>query len=368
MTNGVCRWGILGTATIARKNWKAIWNAENCTLTSVASRDLDRSRRYISECQAHVPFEPAPRAFGSYEELLASDQVDAVYIPLPTVVRKEWVLRAADAGKHVMCEKPCGARAADVEEMIEACQRNNVQFMDGVMFMHSRRMRRIREVLDDGCSLGDIKRITSQFSFAAPEDWVQSNIRTSSELEPLGCLGDLGWYNIRFSLWTMNWQMPQCVTGRMLQQRGRDDSPAPVPMEMSGELIFSHGVSAGFYCSFLTENQQWANVSGTKGFVLVPDFVLPYYGSEVGFEVNQAAFEIAGCDFNMENHTRREAVFEYSSGTSNSQEANLFRNFAQLALSGQPDVHWGNIALQTQQVLDACLQSARSGSREVELG
>src|SRR5215470_1007113 len=135
MSESKIRWGILGTANIARKNWKAIQLTGNSIVTAVASRDLERSRQFIADCQGHAPMGHEPEAFGSYERLLESDKVDAVYIPLPTGLRKEWVLRAAAAGKHVLCEKPCGLNAADVREMTEACRKNNVQFMDGVMYM-----------------------------------------------------------------------------------------------------------------------------------------------------------------------------------------------------------------------------------------
>ena len=112
MQKTICRWGILGTANIARKNWQAIRWATNCSLVAVASRDLDRCRRYIAQCQQHVPFDPPPRAIGSYEELLASDDVDAVYIPLPTGLRKQWVLRAAAAGsKQDDCQRQSHARS-----------------------------------------------------------------------------------------------------------------------------------------------------------------------------------------------------------------------------------------------------------------
>src|SRR5580692_11082825 len=154
MSQTICRWGILGTAEIARKNWLAIRNAENCSLWAVASRDIERSRRFIADCQRHAPFDPPPQAFGSYEELRASDKVDAVYVPLPTGIRKEWLIRAAEAGKHALSEKPVAATAGDVEEILAACRRNGVQFMDGVMFMHSRRLDRLREVLSDGESIG----------------------------------------------------------------------------------------------------------------------------------------------------------------------------------------------------------------------
>jgi predicted dehydrogenase len=368
MNDRICRWGILGAADIARKNWQAIRLAPNCTLAAVASRDLDRCRRFIADCQKHVPFDPPPRAIASYEELLASPDVDAVYIPLPTAVRKSWAIRAAEAGKHVLSEKPVGATASDVREILDACRQSGVQFMDGVMFMHSRRLDGIRKTLDDGASIGQIKQITSQFTFGGPEEFFAGNIRTRSDLEPLGCLGDLGWYNIRFTLWAMNWRMPERVCGHMLQEHRRPDSPAPVPTDFSAELFFAGGASAHFYCSFVTEIQQWANIAGTKGYLHVPDFVIPYYGTESAFEVTNAALSVVGCDFNVEEHTRRVAVPEYSHAHTSAQEANMFAEFAKLVASGKPDPHWGEIALCTQQVLDACLESARSDGRMVRLG
>ncbi|MGA2619370.1 MAG: Gfo/Idh/MocA family oxidoreductase [Thermoguttaceae bacterium] len=367
MSQAICRWGILGAAEIARKNWLGIHNAENCALTAVASRDLERCRRFIADCQRHAPFDPPPQAFGSYAELLASDTVDAVYAPLPTSIRKAWLIRAAEAGKHVLAEKPVGATAADVQEILAACRRNGVQFMDGVMFMHSRRLERIRAVLNDGESVGPIRRIVSQFSFGVPPEFFRRDIRTHSGLEPLGCLGDLGWYCIRFTLWVLQGMLPAKVCGHLLASHQRPDSPAPVPTEFSAELFFPEGVSASLYCSFLAENQQWANVGGSKGFIHVPDFVLPHYGSEAAFEVCNAAFHVAGCDFNMEDHRRRVAVREYSNSAPNSQEANMFRTFAALALSGRPDDTWGAMVLKTQQVLDACVQSAASEGRMVEI-
>jgi len=251
--------------------------------------------------------------------------------------------------------------------MLGACRKNKVQFMDGVMFMHSQRLPLLRQTLDDGQSVGTIRRITSQFSFLAPDEFLQQNIRVSHELEPLGALGDLGWYNIRFSLWTMKEQLPEQVSGRILAQHGRSDSKFPVPIEFSGELFFSGGVSASFYCSFITENHQWANISGTKGSVYLQDFVLPFYGCESAFEVSKPVFRAQGCDFNMEGHTRRYAVSEFSDGKPNSQETNMIRTFAGIVLSGKLDPDWGERALKTQQVLDACLQSAREDGKRVEV-
>jgi predicted dehydrogenase len=359
MTSPVCRWGILGTAGIARKNWQAIRLAGNASLTAVASRSLDRGREFVARCQAAFPHPAVPAAVEGYGELLSRPDVDAVYIPLPTGLRKPWVLEAARAGKHVLVEKPVGVDADDVREMLEACDRHGVQLMDGVMFLHGRRLDALRLALDDGASVGEVRRIAAQFSFDGTDDFFRSDIRMSSALEPHGCLGDLGWYTLGFALWVMRYELPTHVAARELSAAARPDSPDTVPTEMSGELFFRGGASASFYCSFRTENQQWANVSGTKGFLHVPDFVLPFFGDETRFEVTRSVFEIAGCDFDMRRGTRVVEVPEYGNSHPSAQEAALFRDFSALVTSGRRDRYWGDVALKTQIVLDACRRSAR---------
>ena len=366
MSEAKVRWGILSTAEIARKNWKAIFNSGNGVITAVASREQQRSREFIELCQREAPFEELPRALAGYEALLSTKDVDAVYIPLPTGLRADWVIRAAQAGKHVVCEKPCARSVAELRQVLEACRQNRVQFLDGVMFVHSRRLERVREVLDDGESMGKIKRIASAFSFGAPPEFFVSNIRAHSELEPYGCLGDLGWYCIRFVLWAMKFQLPRRVSGRLLSQRGRGDSPAPVPVEFSGELWFDGGITASFYCSSITELQQWVHVSGTKGSLRIPDFVLPGHGSELVFEVNRPAYRIKVCDFDMDPGTRRIAVPEHSNSHPSAQESNLFRNFANQIRSGSLNDRWPEMALKTQQVMEACLASAQADGRTMQ--
>src|SRR5438445_3743723 len=127
------RIGFLSTAGIGKKNWKAILNSGNCVVSAVASRDVQKSREFIRDCQDENSFDLIPDALGSYEALITSPNVDAIYIPLPTGLRKEFVFRAAAAGKHILCEKPCAASVAELDEMLAACRQNSVQFMDGVM-------------------------------------------------------------------------------------------------------------------------------------------------------------------------------------------------------------------------------------------
>jgi predicted dehydrogenase len=361
------RWGILGAAEIARKNWKAIWNSGNGVVSAVASRDPGRSRRFIDDCQGQAAFNPAPRALGSYEELLASDQVDAVYIPLPTGLRALWVKRAAQAGKHVVCEKPCAASVEELSDMLECCRHHRVQFIDGVMFLHSRRLERIRELLDDGQTLGRLRRIATSFTFRAAEGFFESNIRARSELEPFGCLGDLGWYCIRFALWAMNWKLPEKVSGRVLSQFKHHQSELPVPTEFSAELFFEGGTSSSFYCSFLSETEQWAVISGERGHLRVADFVLPFSGNKLAFETGHPVFEVRGCDFELQPHTRRWEIPESSHSDPTAQESGLFRHFARQVQSGELNALWPKMALQTQLVMQACRESSAAGSRLVPL-
>jgi predicted dehydrogenase len=351
------RWGILGAADIAKQNWRAIYDSGNSIVSAVASRSVERCEQFIKTCQNENTFAQQPKAYGNYNQLIDAPDIDAVYIPLPTGLRKEFVIRAAMAGKHVLCEKPCGLNLNDVIEMVDTCRQNNVQFMDGVMFMHNPRLQRIREVLDDSQKIGRIKRISSMFSFRAPEKYLHTNIRMHSDLEPTGCLGDLGWYNIRFSLWAMGWQLPYAVSGKILSQRANDTSPSPTATDFSGEMLFKDDVSAGFYCSFLTAFHQWSIVSGTEGGLHIADFVHPANIHEPSFHVNDTEVRVKCCSC-KDKHTESRIQ---------SQDTLMIRNFVNQIRSGQINEEWPMMALQTQRVMDACFESATKNGKTVML-
>jgi predicted dehydrogenase len=348
----LCRWGILSTAAIAKKNWRAIAQSTHGTVAAVASRRLDAAQHFVSECQSSAPQLQTPDALGDYDALLNRNDIDAVYIPLPTGLRKEWIIKAAKRGKHILAEKPAALSSTDLEEILAVCQANSVQFMDGVMFMHSARLAAMRQTIDDGHSIGQMKRIACQFSFFGGDDFAQRNIRVDSALEPFGCLGDLGWYCIRFLLWANRWQMPTSVIGNCLESAQGPQSKGTVPADFSAELKFPDGVSASFYCSFNTGNQQWAHVSGTQGNLFVKDFVLPHHGCESSYDIEQPRFETRVCDFHMQEHTQRIALAEYSSGHSPAQEINMINKFNEIVLSKRLEPHWPAIALATQKVMD----------------
>lgn len=362
-----CRWAVLGTAEIARKNWRAMRLAGNASLVAVASRETLRAKNFIAGCQKECPFDPEPTAIGSYAEAIDRDDVDAIYAPLPTGTRGDWAVRAAERGKHVLVEKPCGKDVADADRIIAACRAAGVQFMDGAMFMHALRLGAIRDSLRG--EVGTVARMASQFSFRAGEDFFTDNIRLHSDLEPLGCLGDLGVYPIMFMLWALEPRMPTSVVGRTLASAQVASSPHPVPIAFAGDLFFSdqQAASGSFYCSFLAEHQQWVHVSGSKGCLRIDDFVLPFFGSEQSFTVSQPVFAIEGCDFRMERHDRLVVTNEYGNGHPTAPEANLFRTFSNLVLSGKPDDQWPRRSLAAHRVMMACLESAAQGGKEIAI-
>ena len=346
------RIGVLGAAGILRKkNWQAIQCSGNAVVAAVATRDPARTREVIAERQAAVPFPETPKVHASYEALLADPAIEAVYVPLPTAVRKEWIIRAANAGKHIISEKPGAVNAASLHDIFAACRANKVQFMDGVMFDHNPRLKRVLELLDDPVRIGPVRRITSVFSFLGTGDFQEQNIRVNGSLEPTGCLGDLGWYCLRISLWAMRWQRPVSATGRVLAA-----APDGTPTDFSGELRFADGASAGFHCSFVAYSQQWANISGMNGAVRVPDFVNTSSDSPVAWEVNFQPVYKRDLDIHLGSAT-----------TSDSQESLMFRDFARQVRSSTLNEDWFKVVWENQLAMDACLASARADGRPVTL-
>ena len=333
------RWGILGTGRIVRRNWSAMLDSESATLVAVASRDLVRAEDFITEMQAASPWPVTPDAVGTYEELLERPDIDAVYIPLPTGIRKEWVIRAAEAGKHILCEKPCAASIADLVEIIKVCDKQQLLFMDGVMFMHDPRFERLRKLLDDGTSVGKVRRITSAFSFLPEQGFEERDIRAQVDLEPAGCIGDLGWYCIRAALWVMKGEMPVQVKCRHLEGEKLPGDSEPL-MAVSAEMDFADGTTAAFYCSFRAANQSWLHVSGTEGELRIDDFVVPRSENPDDFQVGFQRFPKP--EVPCLNNAAR-----------------MFARFAHDLISGSSETKWHLWSLKTQAVLEACVISAR---------
>jgi len=290
---------------------------------------------------------------------LADASVDAVYVPLPTGIRKEWVIRAAEAGKHVICEKPCAASTAELQEMVSACRNNDVQFMDGVVFMHDRRQSALEAVLNDENEFGPITRVTAAVGYCAAESVGPGDIRYQPALEPFGTLGDDGWYAIRLALWAMREEIPVRVTGRILASRPAASGEQKVITAFSGELFFKSGATAAYYCSILGAPQQWAQICGTKAYIDLPDFVgpLPDPEGDINFAVRRGFSSPA-------------ATIHRVAPTGNLYPpmlVNMLTQFSALLLAGQRNAEWPRRSLRTQLVMDACYRSAVRGSEPVDV-
>jgi predicted dehydrogenase len=179
------RWGVLSTAKIAREHMiPAIVASENGVLAAVASRDAGKARALAERFGAS-------HAFGSYEAMLASDLVDGVYIPLPTSQHVEWAIRAADAGKHVLVEKPLALNAADILPVIAARDRNKVLVCEAFMVTYHPQWLKVRELVQDG-AIGRLRHVQGAFSYFNDDP---SNMRNILSLGG-GALPDIGVYPV----------------------------------------------------------------------------------------------------------------------------------------------------------------------------
>ena len=321
-------WGILGTAGIATKVSQAMQLADNATPMAVASRDLERARQWATE-------HGLDQAYGSYEDLLEDPEIDAVYIPLPPSMHHEWTIKAAEKGKHVLCEKPLALSAGQARAMAAACREHQVQLMDGVMWVHHERTAMMKKFIDDN-ALGALRRVTAAFSFNWDEI-PEHNIRVSKELGG-GTLGDLGYYCVRAILWAFD-DLPTSVyaAARYYNQ---------VDFNLSGLLFFDDQRIASFDCGFDTAFRRWFEVAGNHGSLVCDDFVIPA-------REESARFWLHGSGDQEGRHEVKDCI----------QEVRMIETFSQLVRTGQLDEHWPRQAIATMQVCDALLESARQDKR-----
>ena len=318
------RWGIVSTARIAAKVCSAMHRGDGAEAAVVASRDAERARRWARE-------HGVGRSHGSYEDLLEDPEIDAVYIALPPSMHAEWTIRAAAAGKHVLCEKPLAASYAEAEEMAAACRRAGVQLMDGVMWKHHARTAAMRGHIERG-ELGRLRRVTSAFTFnwdPLPAD----NIRFQRELAG-GSLGDLGWYCVGASLWAFD-TLPTRVwaTARYFQD---------VEVNLSGFLWFEGDGVAAFDCGFDTLTRKWFEIAGTEGSLVCDDFVHPHDEARPRYWAHDAA------GASTEHVVPDDA-----------HEVRMIERFSQIVRSGELDKSWPSESLRVQRVCDALADSAR---------
>ena len=334
MSASPLRWGILGVAAINDRLLPAFRQSNHNEVVAVASRSAGKAA-------AAAAAAGIPAAHGSYEALLADPAVDAVYIPLPNHLHAEWTTKAADAGKHILCEKPLTVTAPEAAEVVAYCHAKNVRLMDGFMWPHHPRTAKLRALLDAG-TIGPVQKVVAAFTFHMnPLD--PANIR----LQPAaggGGLLDVGCYTTYAIRWAMGAD-PVAVYAKARYEHGVD-------VAMSGVWTFADGRTATFDCGFTHPLRTHVEIVGTTGCVRVPNLWIP--DARATFEVirqhGDFGHTVEGVETPGENQTVR-----------------MLDEFA-AAVRENRDCRPGPAeAVKTGRVLDALAASARAG-REVAVG
>ena len=245
------RLGIISTADINRKIIPAADASDKVELLAVASRDRRRAEDYAREWEIE-------RAYGSYEALLEDPDVEAVYISLPNTMHCAWSIRAVEAGKHVLCEKPMSRRPAEVEEAFDAADRAGRLLMEAFMYRHHPQTMRLRELVQEG-SIGELRIVRSAFSYS---QYDPANIRLRTDLEG-GSLLDVGCYCVSGSRLLAG--EPELVFGQ--QHVG----PTGTDWAFAGTMRFPGDVVALFDCGTSLPNRDELEAIGTEGSLFLDD-------------------------------------------------------------------------------------------------
>jgi predicted dehydrogenase len=244
------RWGLLSTANINRRVIPAIRASDRGELVSVASRTHRKAMDYAAKWQI-------PLAFGSYEEMLASAEIDAVYISLPNHLHAEWTIKSLEAGIHVLCEKPFAVSIQEVDQMIAAADRSGKALAEAFMYRHHPQTRLVGDWIRDG-RLGEITYMQAVFNFTGMR---HDNVRLVPEWGG-GALWDVGVYPVSLAQYVMGGP-PEWVIG--YQRFGNTG----VDMLFSGQLHYHGERMAQISCSFETPFHTYAQIIGTQGSLTI---------------------------------------------------------------------------------------------------
>ncbi len=322
-------WGILSTANIGQRAMiPALKASEMAEVSAVASRDLAKARRFADELEIE-------KAYGSYQELLDDDQVDAVYIPLPNHLHKEWSIKAAEAGKHVLCEKPLALTAEECQEMKAAAYANGVLLMESFMYRHHPRILAAREMVRNG-KIGELKVIDASFTFRLDD---KNDIRYQPEMGG-GAVMDVGCYCINI-IRLMAGREPKAVQARA------EWASSGVDAQLVGILDFGDGLIAHFDCGFTMQSRQHCIIAGTDSYLSLPWTFTPGVEETLVEEQNGHGYPVK---------YRFDGVDEYLL---------IAEDFMRSIPTGNPPYDVSDAAANMRVIL-ACLQSAQQKGSSVE--
>ena len=257
------RVGILSTANINDAILEGARTSAGAEVVAVASRDRGRAEAYAAE-------KGIPRAHASYEALLADEAVEAVYVPLPNSMHLPWSVKALEAGKHVLCEKPLSPRAADVEAAFDAAERAGRILMEAFMWRYHPATETVVSLVRDG-AIGELRVVRAAFGFTL--DPAADNVRWSSELEG-GAMMDVGCYCV--SALRLLAGEPERVEGELVE--GGDG----VDARFAGVLRFPGDVLGTFDCAFDVPYRAGVEVVGSTGTIVSLD---PWHGRSPGVRI-----------------------------------------------------------------------------------
>ncbi|MBB1158701.1 MULTISPECIES: Gfo/Idh/MocA family protein [Amycolatopsis] len=253
------RWGLLATGTIAAEFAAGVEQSRHGVLAAAASRTAERARDFATRYEI-------PKAYGSYEELLADPDVDAVYVATPHAQHEEWAIRAAEAGKHVLCEKPLTLTAADAEKVIDAARRNDVFLMEAFMYRLHPQTRRLVELIESG-AIGEVRAVDVTFSFDSDEN---DAARLGDPALGGGGILDVGCY---------------CTSLARLVSQAATGTPAVEPTRLTGMARLAESgvdefamgllrlpgdIIAQLSCGYLLTQDDHIRIYGTAGQLYVP--------------------------------------------------------------------------------------------------
>jgi xylose dehydrogenase (NAD/NADP) len=257
------RWGLLSTARINRVILPPLRSSARNELTAVASRDMARAQAYGNERNI-------PRVFGSYEAMLTDPDVDVIYNPLPNSMHAEWTIKAAEAGKHVLCEKPLANTIEEVDAMTVAAKKAGVVVMEAFMYRHHPQTLKVKEMVESG-AIGKLQVIRGSFTFKISDE---GDVRLNSSLGG-GSIWDIGCYPISYArliagsepLEVFGWQ----ITGKA---SGVDET-------FTGQMRFPNNVFAQFDCGFRTPQRTHMELVGDKGNIIIKTPFNPILNEEI---------------------------------------------------------------------------------------
>lgn len=245
----VLRWGLLSTARINRRLIPAIRAASQADLVAVASRDRARAETFAAEWDI-------PRAHGSYEALLGDPEIDVVYVSLPNSLHAEWTVRAAQAGKHVLCEKPMALSLDECDRVMAAAESAGVVVAEATMYLYHPLLHKVGKLVKEG-AVGQVTLVRGAFSFFLDR---LDNVRWRPELGG-GSLWDIGSYPVSFI---------RFIVGDPVEVFGWQTlSASGVDATFAGLLRYENGVLGVFDCGFRQQFRVRAEISGTAGTLIV---------------------------------------------------------------------------------------------------